>query len=150
MMFGISKCAILVLKREKKVEEGGIQMPGGIAIGDLGDGDYKYPGVLKPDKNKMEEMKLKVRQDYYRGVRKVLELNLNGGNTVKDINSWAFAAVRYSTGIVDWTADKLKTMNRKTRKLMTMNGALHSWTDVDRQYVTRGEGGRGRCQWRMW
>ena len=74
----------------------------------------------------MKEMKLKVRQDYYRRVRKVLESTLNRGNTIKAINTWAVAAVRYIAGIVYCTADKLEAMDRKTRKLVTINGALHS------------------------
>ena len=41
-------------------------MAGGLVIGDLGDEAYKYLGVLKSDKIKMEELKLKVRQDYYK------------------------------------------------------------------------------------
>ena len=48
-------------EERKKDERYGIQIPCGIAI-DLGDGPYKYYhlGVLKSDKIKMEEMKLKV------------------------------------------------------------------------------------------
>ena len=44
---------------------------------------------------------------------------------------------------MNWAADKLKPMDRKTRKMMTMNGALHQWVDMDRLYVTGGKGGRG-------
>ena len=143
MKFGISKCATIVMKRGKKVEDAGIEMPGGIVIEDLGDGAYKYLGVLEADKIKMEEMKQKVRTDYYRRVRKILESSLNGGNTVKAMNTWAVAAVRYTAGILDWTVDELKEMDRKTRKIMTMNGALHPRADVDRLYIPRDEGGRG-------
>ena len=34
-------------------------------------------------------------------------------------------------------------MDQGTRKLMTMHKALHPRDDVDRQYVSRKEGGRG-------
>ena len=34
----------------------------------------------------MEEMKLKVRQDYYKNVKRVLDSSLNGRNTIKAIN----------------------------------------------------------------
>jgi len=50
--------------------------------------------------------------------------------------------VRYTAGILDWTVDELKDMDRKTRKLMTINRALHPRADVDRLYVSRREGGR--------
>ena len=85
--FGISKCATLGMKRGKKVEEDRKQMPGEIYKGDLGDGAYKNPGALKSDKNKKKEIKLKVKQDYYRRASKVTESSLNGGNTVKTINT---------------------------------------------------------------
>ena len=51
--------------------------------------------------------------------------------------------MRYTAGILDWTVNELKEMDRKTRKLMTMNDALHPRADVDRLYVPREEGGRG-------
>ena len=86
-------------------------MPGGIVIGDLGDGAYKYLEVLKSDKMKMEEVNWQVRQDYYKKVRKVLEPSLNVANTVKAINKWAVAVFRCAEGIVDQTADKLKAVD---------------------------------------
>ena len=89
------------MKRGKKVEGNGIQMPCEIAIGNLGDGAINYFGVLESDKVKMKEINLKVRQDYYRRVRKILKSRLNGGNTVKAINTWAVAPVRYTGDIVD-------------------------------------------------
>ena len=57
---------------------------------------------------------------------------MNGGNTVKAINTLAVASVRYTECIVDWTVDELKIMDKKTRQLMTINGALHPRSDVDR------------------
>ena len=92
----INKCATNVMRRGRKVEDDGIQMLGEIAIGDQSDGAYQCLGVLECDKIKIEEMKLKVMQDYYRRVMKVLESSLNRGNTVK-----AVAAVKYTAGILD-------------------------------------------------
>jgi hypothetical protein len=143
MKFGLQKCATLVMKRGKKIEDEGIRMPDGQLIKDLGEEPYKYLAILEADKMKMEDMKQKVRKEYYRRIRKVLESKLNGGNVVKAMNTWAVAAVRYTAGILDWTVDELKDMDRKTRKLMTMNRALHPKADVDRLYVRRNEGGRG-------
>lgn len=143
MKFGLQKCATVVLRRGKKIEDEGISMPDGQLIEDLGAESYKYLGILEADRMKMEEMKEKVRKEYYKRLRKVLESKLNGGNIVKAMNTWAVAAVRYTAGILDWTVDELKNMDRKTRKLMTMNRALHPKADVDRLYVSRDQGGRG-------
>ena len=51
------------MKREKKVQDDGVKMPCEIAIRNLGNGAFKYFGVLQPDKVKMKEIKLKVKQD---------------------------------------------------------------------------------------
>ena len=48
-------------------------MPGGIAIGDLGDNTYKHFELQKLNKIKMEEILLKVKEDHYRRVKKVLK-----------------------------------------------------------------------------
>ena len=143
MKFGLQKCATLVMKRGKKIEDEGISMPDGQLLQDLGEESYKYLGILEADRIKMEDMKEKVRKEYYRRIRKVLESKLNGGNVIKAMNTWAVAAVRYTAGILDWTVNELREMDRKTRKLMTINRALHPKADVDRLYVSRDEGGRG-------
>ena len=77
MKFDISKWATLVMERKEGGRRWNTKMPGGIAIGDMGDGAYKYFGVLESDKIKMEEMNLKIRQDYYRRAKRVLESSLN-------------------------------------------------------------------------
>ena len=62
MKFGLQKYASVLIKRGKKVEDAGIQMPDGQLIQDLGNESYKYLGVLEADKIKMGEMKNKVRK----------------------------------------------------------------------------------------
>jgi hypothetical protein len=93
MRFGLQKCATLVMKRGKKVEDEGIKMPDGQMMEDLGEGSYKYLGILESDRMRMEEMKEKVSKEYYRRIRKVLESKLNGGNMIKAMNTWTVAAV---------------------------------------------------------
>ena len=39
--------------------------------------------------------------------------------------------------------DELKSLVRKTRKFMTMQGALNPKSDVDRVYLSREMGGKG-------
>ena len=51
--------------------------------------------------------------------------------------------VRYGAGILSWRVHELDNKDRTTRKIITMHGAFHSNSDVDRLYLTRGEGGRG-------
>ena len=50
--------------------------------------------------------------------------------------------MRYNTGILKWNTDKLKSLDRRNRKIMTMHGALHPKSDIDRVYLSREMGGR--------
>ena len=51
--------------------------------------------------------------------------------------------MRYSAGIVNWTNEDLREMDRKTRKLLTVYRCMHLQADADRLYWKRKEGGRG-------
>ena len=52
-------------------------------------------------------------------------------------------SLRYSAAFVSWRKSELQAINRKTRKLFTMHGALHPKSDVGRLYILRKEGGGG-------
>ena len=88
-------------------------------------------------------MKLNVSKEYVRRLRKVLKSKLNGGNLVRGVNTWAVSLLRYSAVFVTWRKSELQAIDRKTRKLLTIYGALHLKSDVDRLYIPRKEGGRG-------
>ena len=47
---------------------------------------------------------------------------LNGRNLKNGLNAWGVAVVRYSAGIVDQTKEEFLNIDRKTRKIMAMNG----------------------------
>ena len=51
--------------------------------------------------------------------------------------------IRCGCGLIEWTKDKLRTIDKKTRKTMTIHGALHPQADVDRLYIPRNNGGSG-------
>ena len=78
-----------------------------------------------------------------RRVRQLTSSKLSGGNTIRAINSWAASLERNIAGILKWTKDELKVMDRKTRKIMTMNRMYHPQSDTDRLYIPRMEGGQG-------
>ena len=141
MEFGIEKCALLVMKSGKRHLTEGIKLPNQDKIRTLAEnGTYKYLGILEADTIKQVEMKNKIRKEYLRRTRKLLETKLNSRNLIKGINTWAVLLVRYSGPFLKWTSDKLRQMDQ--RKLMTMHKALHPRDDVDRLYVPRKEWGR--------
>ena len=104
---------------------------------------YKYVVILEADTIKQVQMKDKIRKEYLRRTRKLLETKLSSRNLIKRIKTWAVPLVRYSGPFLKWTRDELKQRDQRTRKLMTMDKALHPRNDVERLYVSRKEGGRG-------
>ena len=144
MEFGIEKCAMLVIKRGERKLMNGIQLPNQDTIKSLDENEsYKYLGILEADNIKQAEMKGKVKKEYLRRTRKLLETKLNSRNLIKGINTWAVPIIRYSGPFLKWTKEELRQIDQRTRKLMTMHKALHPRDDKDRLYVSRKEGGRG-------
>ena len=72
-----------------------------------------------------------------------MKSKLHGGNLVRGFNTWTVFLLRYSTAFVSCGKSGLQAIERKTRKLFTINGALNPKSDVDRLYVPRKEGERG-------
>ena len=146
MEFGLDKCATLTILRGSVVQTEGINLPNN-NIRELNkEESYKYLGILQADDIKHVQVKKKAASEYTKRVRKVLKSKLNGGNSNRAINSWAVPVIRYTAGIVDWTQAELEGLDRKTRKLMTANHALHPQSDVDRLYLPRQIGGRELLQ----
>ena len=144
MGFGISKCAVVVMKKGKYTQSDGIRFPDQQKICEVHVGKgYKYLGVLEADGMKDELMKEAITKEYIRRVRKILKSKLNGLNTMTAINIRAVFIVRYSASIVKRTKDELTKMDTKTRKLLTVHRAFHLQGDIDRLYCRRKEGRRG-------
>ena len=143
MEFGIKKCGILTMKRDKIVKCEGIKLPDGEVMKQVGQEGYTYLGIVELDKIKETEMKEKITKEYKGRQRLILKSKLNGRNKVTAINTWAVAIFRYGAGTIQWKASELKDLDKKSRKTMTMYGGLHPKSDVDRLYVKRKEGGRG-------
>ena len=143
MKFGIKKCGVIIMNRGKVKSTDGIELTGGEKIRDIEEGGYKYLGILGYDKEKEQEMKDKFRNEYFRRTKFILKSKLNGRNKIMALKTRAVSILRYGAGILKWNKNELKEMDRKTRKLMTMNKELHPMSDVARLYVSRKNGGRG-------
>ena len=72
-----------------------------------------------------------------------MQSRLCGYNQVNASNGFAISVVRYNAGIIHWTITDCLDLDRKTRKQMTLDNALHPRADVDRLYVPRKKRGRG-------
>ena len=143
MKFGMDKCNIMIMDRGKMKESCGITLPDGENMKQIEKAGYKYLGIIQDDQIRHKEMKEKVEAEYLRRVKKLAKSKLYAGNMIAGINAWAIGVIRYTAGVLDWTNQDMKRMDIRTRKVMTMNGALHPRASVDRLYLKRSEGGRG-------
>ena len=96
---------------------------------------YKYLGILEVDNIKHQQIKSRLEKEYVRRLRKILKSKLNSGNLVMAINTWAVSLVKYRSGVIEWTQQKLENTDRRTRKMMHLYSAMHPRADVDRLYV---------------
>ena len=136
MKSGIEKCAMLITKSRKQqlIEE----LPNQEKIPTLGEMKiYKYLGILEIDTIKHTEMKEKIKKEYLRIPRKLLETKPNSRNLTEKVNIWAVHLVRYLEPFLKWTREKLQQMEQRTRKLTTMHKALHPRDRVDRLYMSK-------------
>ena len=140
MKFGIDNSGVLAMKRGKEVECNGIELKNGEKIGQIEEG-YKYLGILEKGDICQEEMKENVRTEYFKRLRATLTSKLNAKHLFQAINTWLMPTVRYSAGIIEWT--KVKEMDLKTRKIITMYGGIHPRSNIECLYLPRSEGGRG-------
>ena len=88
-------------------------------------------------------MKEETVKKYKRRLRLVLKSKLNGKNKITEINALAVVVFRYGGGILRWKEGELKDVDRKSKKTMTIYGALYPKSNVDRVYIKRKERGRG-------
>jgi len=143
MEFGLKKCGVVTLKKGKLVKFDGIYLPNHEIMKEVDEKGYTYLGILELDQIKEHIMKNKVTAEYKRRLRLILKSKLNGKNKMQAINTWAVALLRYGAGIINWKVAELKKIDRTTRKTLTMYGAFHPKSDIDRLYLKRKHGGRG-------
>ena len=118
------------MEKGKIVKTVDIELLDGKVVKPLLEGEsYKYLGILEAHKYLEEKMKLNASKEYIRRLRKVLKSKLNGGNFVRGVNTRAVSLLRYSAAFVSWRKSELQAIDRKTKKLFTIYGALQMQTD---------------------
>ena len=125
MQFGIKKCGVFIMERGKVIRIDGIRLPDGKHMKDIDETGYTFLGILETDKIKEKEMKEKFSKEFLRRLSRILRSKLNGRNKITAANTWPASVMRYGAGILKWNTDELKSLDRRTRKFMTMHGTLH-------------------------
>ena len=125
---------MLVIEKGKIVKSFGIELPDGKVIKLLQEGEsYKYLGILEADKFLEEKMKLNVSKEYIRRLRKVLKSKLNGGNLVREVNTWAVSLLRYSYRLLEKTrwwfrSCKCSEEIKEREKIRRLRGESSIWS----------------------
>ena len=147
MELGLDKCANATFIKGKLTKTFNIVLNQNTTIKDLDqEGTYKYLGINEGDGIQHSKMKEHIRKEYYRRIRVVLKSELNAINKIEAVNTVAIPVVTYSFNIINWTAQDIKNLDRKTRKLLTKDRMHHPKSDIDRMYLPRSSGGRGLMQ----
>ena len=92
---------MLVMKSGKQRLTDGMELPRQDKIRTLEEKKtYKYMGILEADTITRVEMKVKIKKEYLRRTRKLLETKLPSRNLIKGINTWVVPFFRYSRPFV--------------------------------------------------
>ena len=88
-------------------------------------------------------MKSVVQQEFLKRCSAVLQTELNSGNKMKGIRTFAIPVIRYSAALLDWSMTELNHLDILFRKLLSMHCAHHIKSNVDWLYLPWSCGGRG-------
>ena len=69
-------------------------------IREIEEDGYKYLDILEYERIKEQEMKDKVRNEYFRRTKLILKSKLNGRNKRMALNTWTVSIMKYGAGIL--------------------------------------------------
>ena len=94
--FGMEKCDMLVMENGKRHLTVRMELLNQNKIRTLGEKEtYKYLDMLESDTIKQVNIKDKIKKEYLKRIRKLLEIKLSSRNLIKGINTCAVLLVRY-------------------------------------------------------
>ena len=88
-------------------------------------------------------MKIELKNEYFKRLRKILNTELNSSNLISAINTYAIPAISYGFQILDWSITELEEIDRDTRTKLKKQKILNINSNNDRIYLPRKQGGRG-------
>ena len=69
-------------------------------IREIEEDGYKYLDILEYERIKEQEMKDKVRNEYFRRTKLILKSKLNGRNKRMALNTWTVSIMKHGAGIL--------------------------------------------------
>ena len=128
------------MRRGRKVDSSRIDQPDDQHIGEVEEEGYRFLGILLFDQTLNTKMKETITAEYIRRVKKLCRSKLNSGDLITGINAWTASVARYSVGVMDWTVEEVVNMDRKTRRILAINGCLRTGSNVARLYRSAEKG----------
>ena len=104
---------------------------------------FKYLGQDENIACVGEVKKERVRKELYARCRKVSSSELSVYNKATAHNVFLISIITPTFGIIDWTIEELKEIDKRTHKILCMNSSFHPNSNIDRLYIPRYQGGRG-------
>ena len=101
MEFGLKKCGLVVMKRSEVVKYDGVNLPDGRRVKSVEEDGYKYLRILEYNEVLHAEMKIRLQNEYYHRLKRILKSKLNGKNVIVAVNTWTVSVLRYRTGIIN-------------------------------------------------
>ena len=133
MKFGMDKRGVLSMKRGNEVECNGIELEDGEEICQIGEERYKYLGVLEKGDICPGGMKENIRKEYFKRFESNIEIKIKSKACIpSDKHIGGANCSIYSAGIIEWTKEDVKEMDKKKRKIITIYGGLYPRSNVER------------------
>ena len=148
MNFGQEKCAYIKIEKGKNTTTSTIEI-NGLKIKPIQEGEsYRYVGQGENVTYEGTIKKESVTKEYVLRVKKIWSSELSANNKTIAQNSFANPVITPTIGILDWTIQEIKDIDIKTRKILSVTGNFHPYSDIDKFYIGRNLGGRGlrSCQ----
>ena len=68
-----------------------------------------------------------------------MKSHLNGKNKIKVAKTWDVSLIRYGAGTIKWNKKELQELDRKSRKIKTMNKELNTLEVMLPEYMYPGK-----------
>jgi hypothetical protein len=92
---------------------------------------YKYLGIEESEGIQHQQRKDRLKQEYNKRLRIILKSELNARNKITAIRALAVPVLRYRFGIINWSLEEIKQIDRKTRKMPIMYKMHHPKADIE-------------------
>ncbi|KAG6460308.1 hypothetical protein O3G_MSEX011898 [Manduca sexta] len=143
MRFGVDKCKVHSISHGKTIQNTYI-LDTGETIEPMDEhATYKYLGFHQSKHILQKRAKSEITKKFKLRLNQNLRTQLNSGNIIKAINTYAIPTLTYSFGIIRWFQSDLTKLQRIINTHLTTYREHHPKSCIQRLTLPRRNGGRG-------